>query len=120
MIREYEFTLVVKGDLSEADRSKVFAGYEEVLTANGGAVIKKNDWGTKRLAYPIEKNFRGHYVLYNLASTPADIAEAERLIRIDENTLRHFVVKVKDSVDVEARKAELAGEAAKTAKAEEQ
>ena len=50
MIREYEFTLVVKGDLSEADRSKVFAGYEEVLTANGGAVIKKNDWGTKRLA----------------------------------------------------------------------
>ena len=41
MIREYEFTLVVKGDLSEADRSKVFAGYETVLTANGGSVMKK-------------------------------------------------------------------------------
>ena len=40
MIREYEFTLVVH--LSEGDRSKVFAGYESVLTANGGSVMKND------------------------------------------------------------------------------
>ena len=107
-MREYEFTLVTRGDLQEADRNKVLDGYEEILKRGGGDILLKDDWGARKLAYPIRKSFRGHYMHYDIASLPENIAEAERLIRIDDQVLRHLVVKVGDEVDTEARKAELA------------
>lgn len=108
MLREYEFTLVAKADLPEAERAKLFQGYEEILQRNGGQQLKKDDWGTKKLAYPIKKHFKGHYVFYDYASHPDNIAECERLLRIDDNILRYMVIKTADDVDVEARKVELA------------
>ena len=112
MLREYEFTLVAKADMPEPDKQKLFNGYEEILKRGGGELIKRDDWGSKRLAFPIRKNFRGHYVFYDCASTPDNIAECERLLRIDDNVLRFLVVKLADSVDVKVRKAELAKAAA--------
>ncbi len=112
LLREYEFTLVAKADLPDADKQKVFAGYEEILKRGGGELIKRDDWGPKRLAYPIRKHFRGHYVLYDAASTPENIAECERLLRIDDNVLRFMVVKIDNEVDIPARKIELAKAAA--------
>lgn len=108
MLREYEFTFVAKGDLPEAERVKVISGYEEILLRNGGEVLKRDDWGTKKLAYPINKQFKGHYVAYDIASLPENIAECERLLKIDENVLRYLVVKINDTVDIEKRKEELA------------
>ena len=112
MLREYEFTLVAKADLPDADKQKIFNGYEEILKRGGGELIKKDDWGSKRLSFPIRKNFRGHYVFYNYASTPANVAECERLLRIDENMLRYLVVKIGEDVNVQERKVELAKAAA--------
>jgi len=87
LLREYEFTLVAKADIPEADRAKVFQSYEEILQRSGGQLLKKDDWGTKKLAYPIKKQFKGHYIIYDYASLPENIAECERLIRIDDNVL---------------------------------
>ena len=108
MLREYEFTFVAKADLPEQERAKVVEGYEQILLREGGQVLRKDDWGVKKLAYPIKKQFRGLYVFYNIASTPANVAECERLLRIDDNVLRHLVIKTHDSVDVTKRKEELA------------
>lgn len=108
MLREYEFTVVAKADVPDAERAKVFENYEAILKRNGGQFIKRDDWGVKKLAYPIKKSFRGHYVFYDVASTPDNIAECERLMRIDDNMLRYMVIKTADDVDVEARKVELA------------
>lgn len=55
---------------------------------------------------------RGHYVYYDLASLPDNVTECERLLRIDDNMLRHLVIKTKDEVDVAARRAELVKKAA--------
>lgn len=107
MLREYEFTFVTRADLPETEKGKVLSGYEEILAREGGEILKKADWGTKKLAYPIKKNFRGHYVFYDLTAAPDSIAECERLLRIDENVLRHLVVKIDENIDVEARKVEL-------------
>ena len=99
---------MTKADLPDAEKSKVLEGYEEILAREGGQIIKKADWGSKKLAYPIKKNFRGHYTFYDLTAAPDSIAECERLLRIDDNVLRHLVIKIDEGVDVEARKAELA------------
>lgn len=115
MLREYEFTVVAKADLPEGERAKFFEGYEAIMKRSGGEFLRRDDLGVKKLAYPIKKSFRGHYMYYDLASTPENIAECERLMRIDDNMLRYLVIKTADEVDVETRKAELAKQAAAAA-----
>lgn len=107
MLREYEFTFIAKADLPEADKTKLFSKYETLLT-EGGEMVKRDDWGVKRLAYPIAKQFRGHYMHFDFVGKTENLAECERLMRIDENILRFLSMKIGENVDVEARRAELA------------
>ncbi len=111
LMREYEFTYISKADIPEGDKAKHFAKYEELLLKDGGQVIKKDDWGVKKLAYPINKQYRGHYVLYDLIARTDHIVEVERLMRIDENVLRYMSIKIGEQVDPEKRKVELADRA---------
>lgn len=111
-LREYEFTCITRGDLSDSDQEKLIGKYEKILTNDGGEVLAKTDWGVKRLSYPIKKQFRGRYYLYDFLGSPENIAEAERLMRIDEGVLRYLAIKIGDLVDPETRKAEIAKEQA--------
>ena len=106
-MREYEFTVITKSDLPDADKAKVLENYEGILKRGGGEILKKEEWGSKRMSYPIKKQFRGSYAFYDMTSTAADVAEAERLMRIDDNILRYLVIKINDNVDVEQRRADL-------------
>lgn len=112
MLREYDFTIITKGELAEADHLKVVQGYEALMTLKGGEILKKEDWGSKKLAYPIAKSFRGNYINYDFVGAPDSVAEMERLMRIDDNVLRYLVVRLDEetdgTIDVSARKAELA------------
>ncbi|TWW09589.1 30S ribosomal protein S6 [Planctomyces bekefii] len=112
MLREYDFTIITKGDLVESEHHKVLQGYENLMTIKGGEILKRDDWGSKRLAYPIGKSFRGNYVNYDFVGAPDSVAEMERLMRIDDNVLRYLVVRMDEesdgAIDVSARKAELA------------
>ena len=108
MLREYEFTVITRGDLSETDNAKVLTDYEQYMTKDGGEIIKKDEWGTKRLSYPIKKFFRGYYTIYDYVGQSEHLAEMERRMRIDDNVLRYMAVRLGENVDVEERRAELA------------
>lgn len=113
MLREYEFTLISSAQLSDSDVEAHLKKYEEIMTNDGGEVIKKDVWGTRKLSYPINKHFRGHYTVYDLSGSPANMAEAERLMKIDDNVLRYLSIKLGDDVNVDKRKEEI--EAARVA-----
>lgn len=112
MLREYDFTIITKGELSEGDSQNVLKGYENLMVNEGGEILKKDDWGVKRLTYPIKKSFRGYYTNYDFVGKPESLAEMERLMRIDDNVLRYLLVRIDETddgiTDIEARKAELA------------
>jgi len=112
VLREYDFTIITRGDLGEGDNAKVLEGYESLMTKDGGEILKRDEWGGKRLAFPIKKLFRGNYVNYDFVGAPENLAEMERLMRIDDNVLRYLVVRVDEghegTIDIEARKTELA------------
>ena len=109
MIREYEFTVIAKSDITDAEATELFKKYEDTICADGGEVLKKDDWGVKKFAYPINRNYKGRYMHYDLAAHPSNLHEAQRLMRIDDNILRFLAVKLEDELlDSEARKAELA------------
>lgn len=107
-MREYEFTVIARGDLQDGDKAKVFEKYENIFLADGGEVLKRDDWGNRRLAFPIKEQFRGHYINYDFVGKPEHLAEAERLMRIDDNILRYMSIRIGENVDVKARRAELA------------
>ena len=115
MLREYELTVIANAHLPEETSKQVFEKYESIILEGGGEVIKKSDWGTKKLAFPINKHFRGRYVHYDLTSNPDNLKQAERLMRIDDNILRYLSIRIGEDVDVDERKAELAKLEAKAA-----
>lgn len=110
MLREYDFTIITKGDIAEGENAQVLGGYEGLMAKDGGEILKRDDWGSKKLTYPIKKSFRGYYTNYDFVGTPENVAEMERLMRIDDNVLRHMIVRTDDQeghIDISARKVEL-------------
>lgn len=107
-MREYEAMIVAKADLPEAELTKMVSKWESIVAVDGGQIIKKDVWGPRRLAYPINKQNRGSYYVYDLATSSDNIAELSRILKIDqENVLRSIIIKLADKVDVEARRIEL-------------
>ena len=60
---------------------------------NGGEIEKTDEWGRKKLAYPIDYKTEGYYVLVNFAAAPELPRELERNFRNDESILRYMVVR---------------------------
>jgi small subunit ribosomal protein S6 len=107
-MREYEAMIVAKADLPEAELTKMVSKWESIVAVDGGQIIKKDVWGPRRLSYPINKQNRGSYYVYDLATSSDNIAELSRILKIDqENVLRSIIIKLADHVDVDARRIEL-------------
>lgn len=112
MLSEYEFTVIAKADVPETDIANTLAKYEKYMTADGGQILRRDVWGTRKLNFAINKQYRGHYVNYDFVGLSANLAEMERLMRIDDNVLRYLSIAIGKDVHIETRLAELAKEAA--------
>ncbi len=91
----YETLFVVNPQLSEEDTRKVIDKFV-ALIGEAGTVENVDEWGKRRLAYPINDINEGYYVLVNFTADPALPAELERRFRIDENIMRSIVVRHED------------------------
>ncbi len=91
-MREYETIFVTKPDGAEEDRQKLIDKISELISKKNGEISKNDDWGVKRLAYPIKKYEKGRYTYLRYTFDPAGAEEIERTLRIDENVLRHLTV----------------------------
>jgi len=120
LLREYEFTIISNAQLNEQDTDKLLDRYEKIFTAEGGEVIRKDSWGSKKLAFGMKNHYRGIYTCYDYVGTPANLAETERLMRIDDDVLRYMSIRLGQDVDVEERKAEIAKAEAKAAAAKKE
>jgi len=106
-MREYEVMIITKPDVPEGDLAKMMTKWEGIMGEEGGQIIKKEAWGIKRLAYPIAKQSRGHYTVYDVSSSQKNMKELDRVLRLDESVLRPLIIKLNEEVDVEARKIQL-------------
>ncbi|MBE6455065.1 MAG: 30S ribosomal protein S6 [Alphaproteobacteria bacterium] len=90
----YENVFIARQDLTPAKVSELTDKYASVIENNGGKVSKRENWGLRTLAYKIQKNRKGYYMLMNIDAPAAAVVEMERLMRLDENLLRYLTVKV--------------------------
>jgi small subunit ribosomal protein S6 len=117
-INSYESMFVVSvADGEEAAKATV-SKFTNLIAANA-EVISIDDWGKRRMAYPIEDMNEGYYTVVTFKSEGAFPAELQRLANIDESVIRFMLVKLEydATVHAEKKKAEAAARAAEAAAA---
>jgi small subunit ribosomal protein S6 len=92
----YESVFIARQDIPATQVETLAAGFADIVRAQGGQVTKTEQWGLRNLAYRINKNKKGHYVLFNLDAPPAAVVELERNMRIHEDILRYMTVRVEE------------------------
>ncbi|TDQ82482.1 SSU ribosomal protein S6P [Dongia mobilis] len=90
----YENVFIARQDVTAQQVDALAEAFTGIVTAQGGQVLKKEYWGLKGLTYRINKNRKGHFVLFNIDAPAGAIAELERNMRLNEDVLRYLTVRV--------------------------
>ena len=90
----YESMFIVDVTGGEDTLKSTIAKFVGLIENNAERVIEVNEWGKRRLAYPINDKPEGYYVVVTFKGNPEFPAEFERLCNIDENVLRSLVIRL--------------------------
>lgn len=115
-VNQYEVAVLYHPDL-EIDLDKAASRVEKIIADNGGKITNTDNWGKRKLAYPIKRNEHAVYVFYT-ADLPAEsVKKIESLLNITDEVLRFLIVRpdLKKIAKAEALKAEKAKKAAERA-----
>ena len=110
----YETLFVISGNLSEEDAKATETKFTDLIAANG-TLIRVDEWGKRRLAYPIDKVNEGYYVLASFESTPDFPLELDRLLGINDAIMRGMTVRLEKAPEAPAAAAAAEAPAAEEA-----
>jgi small subunit ribosomal protein S6 len=120
----YESIFIVNANLTDEETANVIKKMQDVVTKQGGEMLKFEDWGKKKLAYEIKKQKRGHYAFFQFKSAPAAVAELERTYKMTDAVIKFITVKLEKELRVKAppkpKKKDLAKAAAEGGQAQTQ
>lgn len=92
-MNKYEAMYVITPELEDEAVKGIIEKYTGIITANDGEIEKVDEWGRRRLAYPINYKTEGYYVLTTFAAASELPRELERNLNNDEGILRFLVVR---------------------------
>lgn len=93
-MKKYEISFIVRPDLEKEAVDKIVKELEKVLVNNKANILSSKEMGQKELAYPIKGQKTGYYYLVNIESDNKAIDEFNRVATINENILRHIIIKL--------------------------
>lgn len=111
MVRKYETIIIVQPDLGDEELKALSAKVTGIVDTMKGTLQRLEDWGVRKLAYPVKKSARGRYYYLRFDGDAALIAELERRLRLDDKVLRYQSVKLEKEAAAPAPKAVAAEEA---------
>lgn len=91
MRRDYELGFILNPEVSEEQTRAILERIEQIVKNYDGQVVKVNQWGRRRMAYPIEHHRDGYYVFIDMILTPETVLELDRNLKVSEEVLRHLV-----------------------------
>lgn len=94
MLNQYETVFIVTPVLSESQMKEAVTKFKSVLTEGGGTIIHEENWGLKKLAYPIQKKTTGFYNLIEFKAEGQLIGKLETEYRRDERVIRFLTFKM--------------------------
>ncbi|HED07010.1 MAG TPA: 30S ribosomal protein S6 [Ignavibacteria bacterium] len=90
----YESAVLINAVLDDEQIQSQVSKIKDAITSNNGVIKEIEDWGRKRLAYPINKSKIGYYVFYRYEAQNTTIAKLERMFNLDEQILRYLTLKL--------------------------
>lgn len=108
-MNRYDLIFIVQSDVPKDEIDVIIDRYKGIVTSLKGTIVKAEKWGVRRLAYKIEKQGRGFYVLLDFVGDSPVIRELERNLKFDDKVLRYQTVKRADQVKMADIEKEIAG-----------
>ncbi len=124
MRRDYELGFILNPEVSEEQSNAILERIQQIVNNNDGQVVRINQWGRRRLAYPIQHQRDGFYVFFDMILTPETVSELDRNLKVTEEILRHIIIRrdpkiaQKERAEREEREARAAAQAAQAAQAQ--
>jgi len=101
--REYETIFILRPDTNQDGIQAVNTRIRGVIDGMGGRLLKLDNWGKRKLAYEVKKQLKGIYLYWQYLGTSGTVEEVERNLRMLEQVIRYYTVKVDEDVDPTAR-----------------
>jgi len=110
--RDYELGFILNPEVSEEQTRAILGRVEQVVANHSGQIVRVNQWGRRRLGYPIEHHRDGFYVFIDMILTPETVIELDRTLKVSEEVLRHLIKRRDPKTVQKEREARAAAAAA--------
>lgn len=91
-MNKYELAVVLSAKLEDEERAAAIEKVKGYITRFGGTVTNVDEWGKRKLAYAIEDETEGYYMLVEFTSAPEFPAELDRIYKITDGVLRSMII----------------------------
>lgn len=91
-MRDYETLFIIDPEFDSDATKELIEKFKGVIEGNGGQVTGIDEWGKRRLAYPVQHRKEGYYVLINFKAEPKAAQDLERVFKITTGLLRYLIV----------------------------
>jgi small subunit ribosomal protein S6 len=98
-MRNYEIIFIVRPDVTEEDVDKLIAQMEGVVASTGGKLEKVEKLGRRRLAYRVQKQREGIYVLFRLQGSGDTVKEFERRLKVIDTVIKYLTVRIDEDLE---------------------
>jgi len=92
-MRDYETLYIIDSGLETDAIKQLVDKFKGVIEEKGGSVQEIDEWGKRRLAYPIDHRREGYYVLMNFKAEPDAARDLERVFKITGGLMRYLIIK---------------------------
>ena len=100
-LRHYETFYLLNPDLSEEERTAISEKLQQIIISGHGEIVKIDPWPLQKLAYRVQKQTQGYYVLMEYGASAESISELTRRLRLDEGVMKFTTTKKSDVFDAE-------------------
>jgi small subunit ribosomal protein S6 len=101
-MNRYETIFILESDIPDADREPMIEKIKALIPQHNGVLILMDDWGNRKLAYPIKKKMHGRYIRLDHCGTGTLVDDLERFFRLDHRVLKYMTIQLDADVDPEA------------------
>ncbi len=98
--KEYETIYILRSDVDADSADKVQGRVAEVIARDAGKLVKVEQWGRRRLAYPVAKQRKGVYVYVKYVGRGPLVSELERNLKLQDAVLKFQTVQTGDAIDI--------------------
>lgn len=101
-MQTYELVAILDPRMDADQSAAALAKIDGAVTNGDGQLLANEEWGIRRLAYPIKQFREGNYILRKMRIESSEAVSLNESLRSSEEVIRHLIIKIDDDVDVEA------------------